>query len=145
MRPWRANVDVGSELAKDTIPIVNFLVDVAAGCVVVAAASLADVPLDGAPPDEVLLLLLLDPQPAASTAITATATAVPTVVRTCLLDTTFSSPAFGIGRTVSRTETGVKFEFVRVPCARTKPKLTSSSSKWGATRGSDGKRELSER
>jgi hypothetical protein len=145
MRPWRANVDVGSELAKDTIPIVNFLVDVAAGCVVVAAASLADVPLDGAPPDEVLLLLLLDPQPAASTAITATATAVPTVVRTCLLDTTFSSPAFGIGRTVSRTETGVKFEFVRVPCARTKPKLTSSSSKLGATRGSDGKRELSER
>jgi hypothetical protein len=144
MRPWRANVDVGSELAKDTIPIVNFLVDVAADCVVVAAASLADVPLDGAPPDEVLLLLLLDPQPAASTAITATATAVPTVVRTCL-DTTLSSPAFGIGRTVSRTETGVKFEFVRVPCARTKPKLTSSSSKWGATRGSDGKRELSER
>jgi hypothetical protein len=145
MRPWRANVDVGSELAKDTIPIVNFLVDVAADCVVVAAASLADVPLDGAPPDEVLLLLLLDPQPAASTAITATATAVPTVVRTCLLDTTFSSPAFGIGRTVSRTETGVKFEFVRVPCARSKPKLTSSSSNWGATRGSDGKRELSDR
>jgi hypothetical protein len=145
MTPWRANVEVGSELAKDTIPIVYFLVDVEADCVVVAAASLADAPLDGAPPDDVLLLLLLEPQPAASTAITATARAMPTVVRTCLLDTTFSSPAFGIGRTVSRTETGVKFEFVRVPCARTKPKLTSSSSKWGATRGSDGKRELSER
>src|SRR5580704_7719508 len=97
MRPWRANVDVGSELAKDTIPIVNFLVDVAADCVVVAAASLADVPLDGAPPDELLLLLLLDPHPAASTAITATATAVPTVVRTRLLDTTFSSPALELG------------------------------------------------
>jgi hypothetical protein len=92
MTPWRARVDVGSELANDTIPMLYFFVDAAVVCDELAAAA-DDVLLD-----EVLLddaLLLLEPQPAASTATAAVARAAPTLVHKCLLDTTFSSPALG--------------------------------------------------
>ena len=110
----------------------------------VLAAALDDVPLDDAPPDDVLLLL--DPQPAASTAITATASATPTVVRKCVLDTTFSSPTVELCAPYPKTETGVKFEFVRMrlfPTPKSKPTSSSASSR--ATGGWDGKRELSKR
>jgi hypothetical protein len=89
-------VEVGSELANDTIPMLYFLLE-AAACVVLAA-ELDDVLAADVLVDE---LLLLDPQPAMSTATTATASPTAAVGRKCVLNTTFSSPALDLRRTVS--------------------------------------------
>src|SRR5271168_2800525 len=91
--PWRASVDVGSELAKETIPIVYFLPAAAEAREVVLAALAAartNMRLDCVRLDEVVLRAA---KPTAGTATTTTARATPTAVRKCLLDTTFSSPA----------------------------------------------------
>jgi hypothetical protein len=109
--PWRASVDVGSELAKDTIPIVYFFVVAAAVVWLVLAVDPDDVLVDDAPLDDVLLLL--EPQPATSTAITATARATPAVVRKYILDTTFSSPTRESCAPYPKHESGVKFGLLR--------------------------------
>jgi hypothetical protein len=136
-------VEVGSELANETIPIVYFLPDVVEELLLVVAPDdeldeLDDAPDDEPPPDDVLLLLLLvDPQPAATTATTTAIRAPPSAVRKRVRDTTFSSPtAWESGGPYSKYEIGVKFNLDKFSANLKTTSTSISVAAHGPPRGS---------